>query len=149
MKIVFERANDADVHTLLGMARAFHLEDGHPLNAAGEAAIVRVAAGEPLAPTWIARNGQRAVGYVIITLGYSIEYGGRDGFIDDLYLIPEVRGKGLGRKLLYFALSQAAQLGIGTLHLEVENSNGKATCLYRSVGFEATGRSLMRVRIRH
>ena len=102
-----------------------------------------------MARAWIVRHANRVVGYVVLTLGYSIKYGGRDGFIDDLCLIPEVRGKGLGRKLLYFALSQAAQLGIGTLHLEVENSNEKATCLYRSVGFEATGRSLMRVRIRH
>jgi hypothetical protein len=34
----------------------------------------------------------RPVGHLIITLGYSVEYGGRDGFIDDLYLVPEVRG---------------------------------------------------------
>jgi hypothetical protein len=71
MNIAFERACEADVQTLLRMARAFHLEDGHPLDAAGEAAVVRAATGEPLAPTWIARIGRRAVGYVITTLGYS------------------------------------------------------------------------------
>jgi ribosomal protein S18 acetylase RimI-like enzyme len=71
-----------------------------------------------------------AVGYVVITLGYSIEYGGRDGFIDDLYLVPE------------------PALGIGTLHLEVETGNDYASRLYRRAGFEATGRRLLRLRLR-
>ncbi|MFI5021466.1 MAG: GNAT family N-acetyltransferase [Alphaproteobacteria bacterium] len=148
MNIFFDLAREADVDALLGMARAFHVEDGHPLDTRGEAAVVRVAKGEPLARAWIARIGREAVGYVVVTLGYSIEYGGRDGFIDDLYLVPELRGRGLGRKMLAFTLSQAAQLGIGTLHLEVETSNDQATRLYRSAGFEATGRSLMRLRVR-
>lgn len=86
--------------------------------------------------------------YVVLTLGYSIEYGGRDGFIDDLYLVPAARGWGFGRDLLEFALARAAELGIGTLHLEVETENEAATRLYRAAGFEETGRRLMRLRLR-
>jgi ribosomal protein S18 acetylase RimI-like enzyme len=83
---------------------------------------------------------------LVITLGYSIEYEGRDGFIDDLYLVPEARGRGLGKVLVDFALSQASQLGVGTLHLEVEYDNESAHLLYRAAGFEETGRRLMRWR---
>jgi ribosomal protein S18 acetylase RimI-like enzyme len=93
------------------------------------------------------RDCDRPVGYLIITLGYSVEYGGRDGFIDDLYLVPEVRGAGLGRRLLAFALAEAARLGVRTLHLEVDVGNERATRLYRAGGFEETGRRLMRRRI--
>src|SRR6516164_9557146 len=96
MDVVFEMAREADADALLVMARAFHDEDGHPLDKMGEAAVVQVARGEPFARAWILRRGRVAVGYVVITLGYSIEYGGRDGFIDDLYLVPEARGHGLG-----------------------------------------------------
>jgi hypothetical protein len=39
---------------------------------------------------------------VIITLGYSIEYGGRDGFIDDLYLIPEGARQRIGEEVTLF-----------------------------------------------
>jgi ribosomal protein S18 acetylase RimI-like enzyme len=148
MDISFDLAREADVETLLDLARAFHAEDGHPLDAAGEAAVARVAEGEPLARGWVARLDGNPVGYVVITVGFSIEYGGRDGFIDDLYLAPEVRGRGLGRRMLEFALMQATLLGIGTLHLEAETSNDAATRLYRSAGFETTGRSLMRRRMR-
>ena len=148
MDVIFEIVHEADADALLAMARAFHNEAGHPLDPMGEAAVVQIARGEPFARAWILSHGRTALGYVVITLGYSIEYGGRDGFIDDLYLIPEARGRGLGRKLLEFTLAEAAGLGITTLHLEVETENEHADRLYRAVGFEATGRRLMRLRLR-
>ena len=147
MEVRFDPVRATDAAALLAMARAFHAEDGHPLNEASEAAILHVARGEAMAPAWILRSGGEAVGYLVLTLGYSPEYGGRDGFIDDLYLRPELRGQGLGRRLLAFALEQAAALGINTLHLEVESANAGAQRLYRAAGFDETGRRLMRRRI--
>ena len=41
----------------------------------------------------------------------------------------------------------AAELGIRTLHLEVEVRNDNATRLYRIAGFRETGRRLMRLRV--
>jgi len=143
------RSDDAAV--LVMLARAFLGEEGRTLDAAGKAALVAIAEGEPMARAWLVRNGERAVGYLIITLvitlGFSVEYGGRDGFIDDVYLVPEARGAGLGRRLLAFALAEAERLGVRTLHLEVDVENERATRLYRAGGFEETGRRLMRRRI--
>jgi ribosomal protein S18 acetylase RimI-like enzyme len=147
----FDAASPSDGPALLAMARAFHAEDGHPLTTAGEAAVLRVASGEePLARAWVVRRAgaTEPLGYLVLTLGYSVEYGGRDGFIDDLYLAPGLRGRGVGARLLAFALEQAAALGIGTLHLEAEVGNADAERLYRAAGFEETGRRLMRRRIR-
>ncbi len=145
--VAINPAQAADADLLLCMARTFHLEDGHPLTPVGETAVTTIACGELLARAWIMRLAGQAVGYLVITLGYSIEYEGRDGFIDELYLEPDVRGRGLGRMLVAFALSQAAELGIGTLHLEVEYDNERACRLYRDAGFEETGRRLMRRRV--
>ncbi len=143
-----ERARREDLEPLLEMARRFHAEDGHALGAEGEAAIARILEGEPMARCWIVRRDATPVGYLVLTLGYSVEYGGRDGFIDDLYLVEEARGQGLGRKLLDFAIEQARALGIGTLHLEVDPENDSADRLYRRRGFSETGRRLMRLRLR-
>jgi hypothetical protein len=90
---------------LAPMARAFHFEDGHPLTPDGEAAVEQIARGAPLVRAWIILEAAQMIGYVVLTLGYSIEHGGRDGFIDDLYLIPEARGGGRGKKVLAFALA--------------------------------------------
>ena len=139
------RADEADA--LVAMVRAHHADDDDPRSPYFEAAIVQIAKGEPMARAWMVRHANRVVGYVVLTLGYSIEYGGRDGFIDDLYLIPEARGRGWGRIVVDFALSEAVRLGIRTLHLEVEANNNRAHALYRFAGFEETGRRLMRRRL--
>jgi len=147
-RLRFEPVGEAQAAILLRLAHAFHAEEGHPLDADSAAAVVGIARGEPLARAWIAHSAGRAVGYVVITLGYSIEYGGRDGFIDDLYLVPEARGRGWGRCLLDFACDEARRPDIKTLHLEVELGNDRAIRLYRAAGFEQTGRRLMRLRLR-
>jgi ribosomal protein S18 acetylase RimI-like enzyme len=144
----FDPLTETDADALVELGRTFHLEDGHPLGAVGEAALRQIARGEPLARAWLIRQRDQTLGYVIITLGFSVEYGGRDGFIDDLYLIRAARGRGLGREVLEFAVTRAAELGIGTLHLEVETDNEHATRLYRAAGFKETGRRLMRLSLR-
>ena len=145
MTVRFDPVSVSDADTLVRLARDFHAEDNHPLTEAGETALRQVAHGEPFARAWLAREDDAVLGYLIITLGFSIEYGGRDGFIDDLYLVPAARGRRLGRELIHFALAQAHELGIGTLHLEVEAGNDPAARLYRTAGFEETGRRLMRL----
>ena len=142
-----DAATAADVDSLLALARAFHAEDGHALSPAGAAALVEVARGEPLARCWLARRAGVAIGYVVLSLGYSIEHGGRDGIIDDLYLVPAARGAGHGRALLDFAVCEAAKLGIRMLHLEVEPDNRRARRLYRENGFAESERRLMSRRL--
>src|SRR5690606_23912017 len=78
----------ADSAALRGFARAFHAEDGHALDEAGERGVAQAAAGDPAVRAWfIVEDGTR-IGYAVLTLGFSILHGGRDGFIDDLYLVP-------------------------------------------------------------
>jgi ribosomal protein S18 acetylase RimI-like enzyme len=143
----FDAATAADLDALLALARAFHAEDGHALSHAGAGALAAVAGGEPLARCWLVRQAGMVVGYVVLSLGFSIEHGGRDGFIDDLYVVPAVRGIGIGRALLAFAVAEATKLGIRMLHLEVEPDNQRAYGLYRRHGFAESGRRLMSRRL--
>jgi ribosomal protein S18 acetylase RimI-like enzyme len=136
-------ASDADL--LLRLARDFHVEDGHALNAAGEASIRDVAAGVELAPAFFLLEDGAVVGFFVLSLGYSPEHGGTDGFIDDLYLVPDVRGRGLGRRAIELALMEARSCGVRVLLLEVEAANERAYRLYTSMGFTDTKRRLMRL----
>ena len=146
-ELQFDAVTEADAAPLLAMARAFHSEDGHPLTSDGEAAVEQIAKGDPLVRAWIILEASQVIGYVVLTLGYSIEHGGRDGFIDDLYLIPKARGGGRGKRVLAFALAQAATLGIKTLHLEVEIDNERAHRVYQAAGFVQNNRRLMSKRL--
>jgi ribosomal protein S18 acetylase RimI-like enzyme len=138
------RTRPGDAALLLRMSRDFHIEDGSPLNPAAEASIADVAAGVALAPAYILEEDGEPAGFFILTLGYSVENGGTDGFIDDLYLIPEARGRGLGRQAVVLAMREAKAVGIRALLLEVEAHNGRAYELYRKMGFADTQRRLLR-----
>ncbi|NJN51231.1 MAG: GNAT family N-acetyltransferase [Gammaproteobacteria bacterium] len=80
------------------------------------------------------------VGYVALCFGYSIEFGGRDAFIDEIFVIESMRDRGIGRAALE-QLSQVAQsLGVVAIHLEVAHVNARARTLYARLGFEPRDR---------
>jgi GNAT superfamily N-acetyltransferase len=108
-----------DLATLTKLAEDFHAEDGHVLDEGGRRALAAIADGEPLARAWLFELGGRAIGYGVLTLGFSVEYGGRDGFIDDLYLAPVARGRGLaGRRWRFWRRRRG--------------SSGSRRCIWRS-----------------
>ncbi|MCW5748873.1 MAG: GNAT family N-acetyltransferase [Alphaproteobacteria bacterium] len=145
--LTFQDVTPQDEAALLAMARAFHAEDGHALSAAGERAVRAVCAGDAMARAWFLCEGGVRVGYAVLSLGFSIEHGGRDGFIDDLYLLPQARGRGLGRAAIDSLERIAAGHGVQALHLEVESNNARAAALYHRRGYRGTGRGLMSKRL--
>jgi ribosomal protein S18 acetylase RimI-like enzyme len=59
------------------------------------------------------------------------------GGIQNLGVVPECRGLGLGRALLLKALAGFASVGVPRAFLEVTATNEPAVRLYRSMGFRA------------
>lgn len=57
--------------------------------------------------------------------------------IEDLYVIPEMQGRGLGTQLLEYAIGQCT----GTPTLWILENNDRAAQLYRRMGFRETGRA--------
>jgi ribosomal protein S18 acetylase RimI-like enzyme len=96
-----------------------------------------------LGQAWLLWLGEKPAGYVILTLGYSFEFRGRDAFIDELYIEPEFRRRGLGRRALEFLEEKARASGVNALHLEVDRGNDPAMELYRRSGYENHGRHLL------
>jgi GNAT superfamily N-acetyltransferase len=137
----------ADLPLLERMVRAYCAEDDHPFDAARQpAALAALVKGEPLGRGWLVMLAGRPVGYVVLTLGFSVEAGGREGCLDEFFLVPEVRGRGLGRRVLGLVEDEAHELGIKRLFLEVEHGN-RAIALYRRAGFVDHRRYLMSKRL--
>lgn len=59
--------------------------------------------------------------------------------INNLAVLPELRGRGLGTQLLEAVIAEAAHLGAAVLTLEVRASNTPALQLYQSGGFTQEG----------
>jgi ribosomal protein S18 acetylase RimI-like enzyme len=82
----------------------------------------------------IERDGS-IVGYLVIGFGFSLEFGGRDAFLDELYVVAEARGAGIGKAAVAHAAQFCTAEGIGALHLEVSRNNPAGQKLYRGMGF--------------
>jgi GNAT superfamily N-acetyltransferase len=123
--------------------RAYYAEDGHTFHDDRQpAALAALAAGDPFGRAWLIRLGEHAVGYVVLTWTFSIEAGGREACIDELYLVPEVRNRGLGRRVLTSLEAEARALGVRRVFLEVERHN-RVVGLYRRAGYVDHDRFLM------
>ena len=134
----------ADADALLDLVEAFYGEEGYPFERPGaRRALIALVRSPARGWVWVIERGARPVGYVVVTLGYSLEYRGPTALVDELYLSPENRGRGLGSKALALVERAAAASGARTVHLEVERSNAGADALYRRRGFEDRGRSLL------
>jgi ribosomal protein S18 acetylase RimI-like enzyme len=71
-----------------------------------------------------------------------MQYGGRDAFIDDLYVLPSHRGRGVGSALFDACERACKGLGVRALHLGVRPTN-RAAALYRRLGFREQEHRLM------
>ena len=92
---------------------------------------------------WIIESDGEAAGYIVVVLGYSLEFGGRFGLLDELFVAEGHRGKGLGAEALAFAGRQCEERGWRALRLEVAQENEGAQTLYRRAGYRMHDRFLM------
>ena len=76
-----------------------------------------------------------AAGYALVTFAYFNEAGGLVLWIEEIYVRPAWRGRGIGREVLTF-LEDAYRGEAVRIRLEVESSNEGALRLYRALGFE-------------
>jgi len=140
----FVPASADDAEALVALMRELCLHDGSPFHEARHrAALAALLADGSLGRVWIARAGGEAVGYLVLTLGYSLEFAGRDAFVDELYLREGFRGEGLGRRAIATAMEACREMGVQALHLEVERTNVAAQGFYRRLGFGDHDRYLL------
>lgn len=143
-KASFRPASRTDTETLIAMMRGLYEHD----QSFFDQARARVAlAGLLDTPAWgrvfVIEIASQPVGYLVLTFGYSLEYRGRDAFVDELYLEASHRGQGIGTQALRFAEQVCQTEGIKALHLEVERANTRALSVYRGYGFTNHDRFLM------
>lgn len=142
-------AGPGDVGATVAFMEAFNAEIGVPFDAAVGARLVREFVAAPaLGRLWLIEGDARAVGYVALVFGFSFEYRGRDGIVDELYVEPPARRRGLARDALSALLVEAAAEGLYAVHLEVERNGDPAERLYRSLGFAGNDRQLLTRRLR-
>ena len=144
METSFRLAEPSDADVLVEMMRGLYEHDRSPFDEpAHRAALALLFESEEHALAYLLLSGAEVAGYVVITFGFSLEFRGRDAFIDELFVKDDFRGRGLGGAAILFAEGVCRGRGVRALHLEVDRENARAQSVYRRSGFLAHKNFLM------
>ncbi len=93
---------------------------------------------------WIAFDDQQVLGYLLCSRVFSFEYGGPTAAIDEIYVIADARGRGVGKLLVGTAEQAMREQGCVHIEMEVSARNVRAQHFYSVLGFSTrVGYSLM------
>jgi ribosomal protein S18 acetylase RimI-like enzyme len=81
------------------------------------------------------------VGVAYASCLLSLEHGGFSGWLEELYVLPEWRGRGIGSCLIAEVITRAKELGWRAIDLEVDVGHQLAISLYTRYQFQPHFRS--------
>ncbi len=137
MQIQIHLAQIEDIETLLELMKAYYAFDRlHFDERNARFALNQMIGDENLGSLWIISYNGQEVGYIAITFGFSLEFGGQDAFIDEFFILEGFRGKGIGTSVLGLVEPILKELKVNALHLEVDRDNVAAQKYYQAQGFE-------------
>jgi GNAT superfamily N-acetyltransferase len=134
-----------DIPTLVALMSEFYAEAGYDLDRTlAEKAFAAILSDKRLGYAWLIDEQISNVGYIVLTLKFGMEYGGVMACIDDLFVVPQSRNRGLSTAALVEVVGFCKNNGIRAITVEVGYSNGPAQTVYRRVGLtEAPDRQLL------
>lgn len=144
MEISLREAGTRDRELLIALMRGLYEAEHMAFDEARAARTLDGLLADPSqGRAWMVERDGQPIGYAVLTLGYSLEFGGRFALLDELFIQEEHRGAGVGRRALARIAEVCRELGLVAVRLEVERANRVAQELYRKVGFETHDRDLM------
>ena len=129
---MISRAQPYDLDLLVALSGEFNEIDGHIHDESRvRAALSPLLMDDALGVVYLL--GESRDGYAVITWGYSIESGGRDALLDELFV--RARGEGYGGAALQEILEDLDHRGITRVFLETERANTRVRAFYGRHGF--------------
>jgi GNAT superfamily N-acetyltransferase len=129
-------ATERDIPLLLDLIKqlAAYEQLAHEVTAT-EAGLREALFGpRPAAEALIVRAGTEPVGFALFFQSFSTFLGRPGLYLEDLFVLPAWRGRGLGRQLLRELARIAVERGYGRMEWSVLDWNEVALRVYRSIG---------------
>ncbi len=125
----------ADTDTVLEMMKTFYSSSATCSNGSEEIfrnSIAACTSANPYLEGYVFTDASKSMGYAILAKSFSVEFGKACIWIEDLYLDPALRGKGMASQFLKHVESKYPD---AVLRLEVSNDNTNAIRIYETHGF--------------
>lgn len=134
------KLNATDREEVLAMMEIFYASDAlliHPETAVLEKMLQDALADTPYLTGYGFEVEGVLAGYGMVTRSYSTERGGVCVWIEDIYIKPPHRGRGIGSAFLEFV--EREHPDAVRLRLEAEPENERAMAVYEKAGFTVLG----------
>ncbi len=135
---MIRRIVEADREDFLRLTREFYASDAvlHDIPESYHvAAFEEMMRSDVYADGFMIYEGDALAGYGMTAKTYSHEAGGLCVWVEELYFLPEFRGKGLGHAFFAFAEAYYGK-DLRRVRLETEPENTRAEKLYKKLGYE-------------
>lgn len=129
--VAVRRAGPVDLDAVVDLHRQFCEADLHLFDAdRARAAFAPLLADDRHGVVWIVDDPPS---YVVLTWGWSIEAGGPEAVLDEVYV--QARSRGVGNELIGHVVDDARRRGLARILLETERHNERVRGLYARLGF--------------
>jgi len=143
MDLEIRRAVESDLPAVLRLYAQPGMNDGRVLTVEAAAKIMRRMATYPEYAVYVAAaNGGSVVGtFALLVMDNLAHMGAPSAVVEDVCVDERLRGQGIGRAMINFAMEFARERGCYKLGLSSNAARDDAHAFYRSLGFEQHGLS--------
>lgn len=144
MDVALRPATRFETDLLVELMAAYYAHEQRPFQASrAHAAMFRLLSDAQFGSVWLIHADGEPVGYIVLTYGYSLEYGGRYATVDEFFVYEAYRGRGIGTETLEIIEDYCRQTDFHALELESVRGDWKAKAFYERLGFSDDGRYVL------
>ena len=136
MDITVRRASAGDIESILPLVRSYRVFYQQAPDEAGERRFVGKHLRDETSTLFFASDGERAVGFVQIFESWSTVRLAPVLILEDLFVDPSHRLRGIGRALIHAAVAYARETGAAAMFLETAIDNERAQHVYEREGWQ-------------
>ena len=115
MSAALHLAKPDDLERLMPLVAAFHAEEAlQSTEDSRHAALTPLLDGSPHGAVYLIGPQRAPIGYIVVTFGWSVEFGGLDGFIDEIFIRSGVRGRGVGSEVITSLVAMLKSVGMNS-----------------------------------
>lgn len=119
------------------MARAVE-EAGHASDPElHDRAVAPLLENGPYGAVWLVGPQRAPLGYVVVTFSWSVTTAETEGWVQEVYIRPSVRNRGIGTEVLHAVAVALGKGGVGALHVHLPQDQDGLRRFCEKVGFRA------------
>lgn len=136
MTVSIQPAQPSDVPEILALIRALaeYEKLSHVVVGSEERLRQELFGAQPVIECVLAKEGDRALGFALFFQNFSTFLTRRGLYLEDLFVVPEARGRGIGKALMRHGARLAVERGCGRYEWAVLDWNAPAIDFYEAIG---------------